>query len=91
MAANRQRDCWFTDYFAFTRGRYYKKIPPFVIGRVAWDNWLTWYVLDSGVPVVDIVYGHTIPYPHLVYKWTYALFDLIVGRERSHYLAGNQD
>jgi len=52
-AENQQRDCWFTDYFAFTRGLYYKKIPPFVIGSVAWDNWLTWYALDSGVPVVD--------------------------------------
>jgi hypothetical protein len=49
---------------------YHKKIPPFVIGGVAWDNWLTWYGLDSGVLVVDAS--------------TAVL--AIVGGERSHYL-----
>jgi len=50
---NNQRDCWFIDYCAFARGLYHKKIPHFIIGRVAWANWLTWCALDSGVPVVD--------------------------------------
>jgi len=53
IAENCQRDWWFIDYFAFSRGLYHRKLPPFVIGRVAWDNWLTWYAIDSGVPVVD--------------------------------------
>jgi hypothetical protein len=29
------------------------EIPPFALGRFAWDNWLLWRALDLGVPVVD--------------------------------------
>ena len=42
------------DYFAFTRGLYGPDLPPFVIGRVFWDNWLVWKARDSKVPVVDV-------------------------------------
>ena len=28
-------------------------MPAFVIGRPGWDNWLLWYPLSLGVPVVD--------------------------------------
>jgi hypothetical protein len=41
------------DYFVFPRGLY-KKIPPFAIGRTAWDNWLIYDVRSRGIPVVDI-------------------------------------
>jgi hypothetical protein len=41
------------DYFVFSRGLYHYKIPPFVIGRGAWDPWLVWKAIDSGVNVVD--------------------------------------
>lgn len=40
------------DWFVFTRWLY-KDIPPFAIGRRAWDNWLVWDVLKRGIPVVD--------------------------------------
>jgi hypothetical protein len=43
--------CWI-DYFAFRRGTY-REIPPLVIGRVAWDNWLIWKARSMRVPVVD--------------------------------------
>jgi len=40
------------DYFVFPRG-FYEAIPPFVIGRIAWDQWLVWRARDLGAPVVD--------------------------------------
>lgn len=40
------------DYFVFPRGLY-SEIPPFVIGRIAWDNWLVWRALSMHAPVVD--------------------------------------
>ncbi|MGA2484038.1 MAG: hypothetical protein ABSF92_13070 [Candidatus Acidiferrales bacterium] len=42
------------DYFVFSRGAYGPDLPPFVIGRVYWDNWLIWKALRSKLPVVDI-------------------------------------
>ncbi len=40
------------DYFIFRRGLW-PKIPPFAIGRTAWDNWLVIDPQRRGVPVVD--------------------------------------
>lgn len=40
------------DYFAFRKG-VYQKIPPFRVGRYAWDNWLCWDVLNRGIPMID--------------------------------------
>lgn len=40
------------DYFAFRRGLW-KEIPPFAIGRTAWDNWLVYDPIRQGAPVVD--------------------------------------
>ncbi|HVN08148.1 MAG TPA: hypothetical protein VMV61_04210 [Patescibacteria group bacterium] len=48
----RPRPGQWIDYFVFPRG-FYESIPPFVIGRVAWDNWLVWRALDMPAPVVD--------------------------------------
>jgi hypothetical protein len=53
LATNNQRDEWWTDYFVFSRNLFYGKIPPFVIGRIGWDNWLTWWAKYSGAAVVD--------------------------------------
>jgi hypothetical protein len=53
IASNHQREDWWIDYFLFSSGLYYKQIPPFVIGRIAWDNWLLWKALRARVPVVD--------------------------------------
>lgn len=40
------------DYFVFRKGMY-REIPPFAIGRTAWDNWLVMAPNKAGVPVVD--------------------------------------
>jgi hypothetical protein len=53
LVANHQQTEWYIDYFAFSRCLYFKKIPPLVIGRVCWDNWLIWRATALGVPVVD--------------------------------------
>lgn len=57
------------DYFAFSRGLY-RDMPPFAVGRTAWDHWLIYHALRQGVPVIDASqaitavhqnhdYGHT--------------------------------
>jgi hypothetical protein len=53
QAANHQRPPQWIDYFAFSRGLYYRNTPPFVIGRPGWDNWLVWHARKSGARVVD--------------------------------------
>lgn len=53
LQANHQRPPQWIDYFAFSRGLYYKNTPPFVIGRPGWDNWLVWHARHSGAHVVD--------------------------------------
>ena len=40
------------DYFA-SSGNVWGDIPPFALGRAAWDNWLVARALRTGVPVVD--------------------------------------
>jgi glycosyltransferase involved in cell wall biosynthesis len=40
------------DYFIFSR-HLYQAIPPFAIGRTAWDNWLVKDPYTRGVPVID--------------------------------------
>jgi len=52
-ATNNQRPAYWIDYFVFPRGLYLGQIPPFVIGRVFWDNWLVWRAPGLGAPVVD--------------------------------------
>jgi FkbM family methyltransferase len=41
------------DYFAFPRG-FLREMPPFAVGRTAFDNWLVWWARHRRVPVVDI-------------------------------------
>ncbi len=50
---NKPRPAQWIDYFLFSKGLFYKKIPPFVVGRPGWDNWLLWYPLSMNIPVVD--------------------------------------
>ena len=40
------------DYFIFPRGLY-NNVPPFAIGRSAWDNWLVYRARYSRIPVID--------------------------------------
>ena len=43
---------WSIDYFVFSRGLY-RDMPPLVIGRNFWDNWLIWKARQSGASVID--------------------------------------
>jgi predicted O-methyltransferase YrrM len=40
------------DWWAFRRGLY-DHMPPLLVGRTAWDNWLLAAALDRGIPAVD--------------------------------------
>lgn len=40
------------DLFLYPRGQY-EHMPPFAIGRTAYDNWLLWNTVDSGIPLID--------------------------------------
>ena len=42
----------FIDYFAFPRGMMVD-VPPFVIGRPGYDNWLLWQTRQRRIPLVD--------------------------------------
>ena len=48
-----QRSEEWIDYFAFSKGLYGASVPPMVVGRVHWDQWLVWKALHSKAPVVD--------------------------------------
>ena len=47
-----QGDYTFIDYFAFSKGLYYKNVLPFVL-RTMWDDWLIWKARSLRVPVVN--------------------------------------
>ena len=53
LEANHQRPPQWIDYFAFSHGLYNKNIPPLVIGRPGWDNWLVGHARHSGARVVN--------------------------------------
>lgn len=46
------------DYFVFPRGLW-GEIPPFAIGRTAWDNWLIYGARSRRAPVVDATQSAT--------------------------------
>jgi len=48
-----QRSGEWIDYFAFSKGLYGASVPPLVVGRVHWDQWLVWKALESKAAVVD--------------------------------------
>ncbi len=52
LEQNHQQSQDWIDYFVFPRGLY-SEIPPLVIGRVGWDNWLVWKARSEGAAVVD--------------------------------------
>jgi hypothetical protein len=46
-------DSWVAmDYFAFPKGLY-RDMPPFVVGRARWDNWMIYSALKNDIPVID--------------------------------------
>jgi|SRR5580704_791670 hypothetical protein len=53
LQTGKQRTADWIDYFVFSRGLF-ANLPPLVVGRVFWDNWMVWKALDTGKPVVDV-------------------------------------
>lgn len=41
------------DLFMFNK-ELYSNLPPFVLGRMTWDNWLLWKARDQGAQVIDV-------------------------------------
>jgi hypothetical protein len=52
-----QRSEEWIDYFAFSKTLYGASVPPLVVGRVHWDQWLMWKALESGAAVIDASAG----------------------------------
>jgi hypothetical protein len=49
-----QRSQEWIDYFAFSKSLYGSSLPPFVVGRVHWDQWLVWKARECQKAVVDV-------------------------------------
>lgn len=47
------------DYFLFPKGLW-KNMPPFVLGRCHWDNWLVYDVYSRGIQIIDITPATTV-------------------------------
>lgn len=45
--------CMGTDFCGYSRGTF-STMPPFAIGRTAFDNWLMWQARREGLPLVDL-------------------------------------
>jgi hypothetical protein len=52
LRTGKQRTPDWIDYFVFSRGLF-TDLPPLVIGRVHWDDWMVWKALEMKKPVVD--------------------------------------
>ncbi len=62
------------DYFVFSRGLW-PEVPPFALGRTAWDNWLVFAARRRGARVVDATASvtcvhQTHDYSHVPGGWT---------------------
>jgi hypothetical protein len=62
LAVGRKRGAGALDWFLFTHGMF-ESIPPFAVGRAAFDNWLVWRARDAGATVVDAT-----PSVHVVHQ-----------------------
>lgn len=70
-----------SDYFVFPRGLF-RHIPPFAVGRVAWDNWMIQYCLSTKIPVVDATHAITVIHQnHEPYSHTHFVGGKVVGPE----------
>ena len=53
LREGQRRGAEWIDYFVFRHGLFGGDVPPFVVGRVFWDNWLVWKALAANHPVID--------------------------------------
>jgi hypothetical protein len=44
---------WGLDYFVFPRQGVLDRMPPFVVGRPGWDNWMIYNARQRGIAVID--------------------------------------
>ena len=51
-ARGRQHSAFGIDYFVFPKGAY-AEMPPFVVGRAGWDNWMIYHARKQGWKVID--------------------------------------
>jgi hypothetical protein len=92
------QDVWWIDYFVFPKGLF-ERLPPFAIGRAAWDNWLVYHARQRKIPVVDATavitaihqnhdYGH-VPSSRGIWRGPESdrNLELAGGRERAFSLA----
>jgi hypothetical protein len=56
------------DFFCFPK-EMYDDIPPFAIGRLAWDNWLVWRARSKNIPIVDVTNATSIIHQNHDYSW----------------------
>ena len=42
-----------SDYFVFESNRAFRKLPPFAVGRIGWDNWMIYHARRCGLKVID--------------------------------------
>jgi hypothetical protein len=82
------------DYFAFPCG-FWNEIPPFAIGRTAWDNWLIYRARAIGSRVIDATnavlvihqnhdYSHSPQGADGVWKGPEARYNLVLAGGKSH-------
>jgi len=62
LPRGRRRGAGALDWFLFTHGLF-ERIPPFAVGRAAFDNWLVWHARSTGATVVDAT-----PSVHVVHQ-----------------------
>jgi FkbM family methyltransferase len=78
------------DYFVFPRGMF-GEIPPFAIGRSAYDNWLIWKAGDLGAAVIDATARVTIVHQNHDYSHAGGMKAVWEGPEaqRAHQMIGH--
>jgi hypothetical protein len=57
-----------SDYFVFPKGHGTELLPPFAVGRAAWDNWMIFNARRRGVPVIDASPAMTVIHQNHDYK-----------------------
>lgn len=57
------------DYIVFPRGTF-PDIPPFAVGRTAFDNWMLWRARRNKMPVVDVTAGVVAVHQNHATKWS---------------------
>jgi hypothetical protein len=74
------------DYFVYLRGTL-GDVPPFAVGRTAYDNWLVWNAIQRGLTVIDAT--NVIDAYHLVHgypSWDGGKAEMALGDERAENL-----